>query len=451
MPSRLRGFRGCRSYGAGVATRERWIRIEGVVPARAGGMTEQALAGGGAEAGRADIGGSHAAAGEANSGQPGREDRLSDSPCRRTLCPPKARARIPAAAPVLRWIARPPPRGRSWFDRAGAHIRLPDPPAPSASPPSPVATNPAPTPATRVAKTATRCAGPGEPTDARCWPGHAASSEGLRAIVGRAQPPSGLAHDPGAAARRSHRLCANALRANKDMLVRWSRGDGQVHPRRRRVQEMIDSRFRRRSLAPALRPDHALRAPGHRCTSSGTAGHRRDHLASLPVGGWAWNAFIARRSAETSRSGSPRQDTACGDRVDARLNEALRDGGFPGSVLPVQRHRQRAVRAHGRRQARGDDQLPGSTKVGRQVGERVARRMGRRCWSWAQQRDDVDETADLNWRSRDRVRAVGTAASAARPRAASSSTSRSLTTCSAISRPATPRRTKIGDPTTPPT
>jgi 1-pyrroline-5-carboxylate dehydrogenase len=84
---------------------------------------------------------------------------------------------------------------------------------------------------------------------------------------------------------------------------RWARSSPRA---RRGAGDDRHVRLRRRPLAPALRPLDALRAPGHRCTSSGTrSGRRRDHRVQLPGGGLGWNAMIAAVCGDTV-SGSRR-------------------------------------------------------------------------------------------------------------------------------------------------
>jgi aldehyde dehydrogenase (NAD+) len=178
------------------------------------------------------------------------------------------------------------------------------------------------------------------------------------------------------------RLCAEALRQHKDALGSLvalemgkskPEGDGEV-------QEMIDIGEFAVGLSRQLygltmhseRPGHRMYEQWHPIGLVGIIS-----AFNFPVAVWAWNSFIAAVCGDIS-IWKPSPKTPLSAIASMKIcNEALRKGGFPdifflfndaGSELA-----QRFV----------DDRrialvsFTGSTRVGRQVGERVARRMGR--------------------------------------------------------------------------
>jgi aldehyde dehydrogenase (NAD+) len=118
---------------------------------------------------------------------------------------------------------------------------------------------------------------------------------------------------------------------------------------------------------------------------------------NFPVAVWAWNAFLATICGDIC-IWKPSPKTPLSAIATMKIcNEALKAGGFPGSVLPVQRCRHRTVA-----EAFVDDKriplisFTGSTKVGRMVGERVAQRMGRSLLELGGNNAIIlDESADL--------------------------------------------------------
>jgi aldehyde dehydrogenase (NAD+) len=197
------------------------------------------------------------------------------------------------------------------------------------------------------------------------------------------------------------RLCADALRAHKDALGSLvalemgkskPEGDGEV-------QEMIDIGEFAVGLSRQLYglTMHSER-PGHRMYEQwqplGLVGIIS--AFNFPVAVWAWNAFVAAVCGDIS-IWKPSPKTPLSAIAALRIcNEALKKGGFPdifflfndaGSDLA---------------QAFVDDRrialvsFTGSTKVGRMVGERVARRMGRSLLELGGNNAIiVDESADL--------------------------------------------------------
>lgn len=178
------------------------------------------------------------------------------------------------------------------------------------------------------------------------------------------------------------RLCAEALRRHKDALGSLvalemgkskPEGDGEV-------QEMIDIGEFAVGLSRQLygltmhseRPGHRMYEQWHPLGVVGVIS-----AFNFPVAVWSWNAFIAAVCGDIT-VWKPSPKTPLSAIASMRIcNEALRAGGFPdifflfndaGTELA-----QRFV---------DDKRIPlisftGSTRVGRLVGERVARRMGR--------------------------------------------------------------------------
>jgi aldehyde dehydrogenase (NAD+) len=178
------------------------------------------------------------------------------------------------------------------------------------------------------------------------------------------------------------RLCGEALRKHKDALGSLvalemgkikPEGDGEV-------QEMIDiadfavgqSRMLYGYTMHSERPGHRMYDQYHPLGLVGIIS-----AFNFPVAVWAWNAMLAAIAGDIC-IWKPSPKTPLSAIATIRIcNEALKDGGFPdifflfndaGSELA-----QKFV---------DDKRIPlisftGSTRVGRMVGERVARRMGR--------------------------------------------------------------------------
>ena len=178
------------------------------------------------------------------------------------------------------------------------------------------------------------------------------------------------------------RLCADALRKHKDALGSLvalemgkskPEGDGEV-------QEMIDIGEFAVGLSRQLYglTMHSER-PGHRMYEQyqplGIVGIIS--AFNFPVAVWAWNAFLAGVCGDIC-IWKPSPKTPLSAIASMKIcNEALRAGGFPDIFF--------LFNDGGTDLAQSfvdDKRIPlisftGSTKVGRMVGERVARRMGR--------------------------------------------------------------------------
>ncbi|QCU72601.1 aldehyde dehydrogenase family protein [Luteimonas yindakuii] len=178
------------------------------------------------------------------------------------------------------------------------------------------------------------------------------------------------------------RLCAEALRTHKDALGSLvalemgkskPEGDGEV-------QEMIDIGEFAVGLSRQLygltmhseRPGHRMYEQWHPLGIVGIIS-----AFNFPVAVWAWNSFVAAVCGDIS-IWKPSGKTPLSAVASMRIcNEALREGGFPDLFFLFND----TDNALAERMV--DDRrvamisFTGSTKVGRQVGERVARRMGR--------------------------------------------------------------------------
>jgi len=197
------------------------------------------------------------------------------------------------------------------------------------------------------------------------------------------------------------RLCANALRAHKDQLGSLvalemgkskPEGDGEV-------QEMIDIGDFAVGLSRQLygltmhseRPGHRMYEQWHPIGIVGIIS-----AFNFPVAVWSWNAFIAAVCGDIS-IWKPSGKTPLSAIASMRIcNDALREAGFP-DLFFLFNDTDNALAERmvdDRRVAMVS--FTGSTKVGRQVGERVARRMGRSLLELGGNNAIiVDETADL--------------------------------------------------------
>src|SRR5690606_17027915 len=197
------------------------------------------------------------------------------------------------------------------------------------------------------------------------------------------------------------RLCAEALRTHKDALGSLvalemgkskPEGDGEV-------QEMIDIGEFAVGLSRQLygltmhseRPGHRMYEQWHPIGLVGIIS-----AFNFPVAVWAWNAFVAAVCGDIS-IWKPSGKTPLSAIASMKIcNEALRKGGFP-DIFFLFNDTDNALA-----QRMVDDRrvalvsFTGSTRVGRTVGERVARRMGRSLLELGGNNAIiVDPTADL--------------------------------------------------------
>ena len=212
---------------------------------------------------------------------------------------------------------------------------------------------------------------------------HASSQSDYDTIVERAQAAFKVWRTTPAPRRgEAIRLCADALRTHKDALGSLvalemgkskPEGDGEV-------QEMIDIGDFAVGLSRQLygltmhseRPGHRMYEQWHPLGVVGVIS-----AFNFPVAVWAWNTFIAAICGDTT-IWKPSPKTPLSAIASVRIcNDALKAGGFPdlfflfndaGTELASTFVDDRRVALIS---------FTGSTKVGRMVGERVARRMGR--------------------------------------------------------------------------
>jgi aldehyde dehydrogenase (NAD+) len=197
------------------------------------------------------------------------------------------------------------------------------------------------------------------------------------------------------------RLCADALRTHKDALGSLvalemgkskPEGDGEV-------QEMIDIGEFAVGLSRQLygltmhseRPGHRMYEQWHPIGLVGIIS-----AFNFPVAVWAWNSFIAAVCGDIS-IWKPSPKTPLSAIAAMKIcNEALKKGGFPDIFFLFNDAGSELAQ-----QFVDDKRIPlisftGSTKVGRMVGERVARRMGRSLLELGGNNAIiVDQTADL--------------------------------------------------------
>jgi len=231
---------------------------------------------------------------------------------------------------------------------------------------------------------------------------YASSAGDYETIVKRAQAAFQIWRTTPAPRRgEAVRLCGEALRQHKDALGSLvalemgkikPEGDGEV-------QEMIDiadfavgqSRMLYGLTMHSERPGHRMYEQWHPIGLVGIIS-----AFNFPVAVWAWNAFIAAVCGDISIwKPSPKVPLSAVATMKI-CNDALKAAGFPdlfflfndaGTALAenfVDDHRVPLI------------SFTGSTKIGRNVGERVARRMGRSLLELGGNNAIiVDESADL--------------------------------------------------------
>lgn len=212
---------------------------------------------------------------------------------------------------------------------------------------------------------------------------HASSQDDYDTIVERAQAAYKVWRTTPAPRRgEAIRLCADALRRHKDALGSLvalemgkskPEGDGEV-------QEMIDIGDFAVGLSRQLygltmhseRPGHRMYEQWHPIGLVGVIS-----AFNFPVAVWAWNSFIAAICGDIT-IWKPSPKTPLSAIASMKIcNEALKAGGFPDIFFLFNDAGTELASTFV-----DDKRIPlisftGSTKVGRIVGERVARRMGR--------------------------------------------------------------------------
>src|SRR6476619_7525446 len=231
---------------------------------------------------------------------------------------------------------------------------------------------------------------------------NASSADDYETIVERAQAAFKVWRTTPAPRRgEAVRLCAEALRTHKDALGSLvalemgkskPEGDGEV-------QEMIDIGEFSVGLSRQLYglTMHSER-PGHRMYEQwqplGLVGIIS--AFNFPVAVWAWNAFVAAVCGDIS-IWKPSPKTPLSAIAALKIcNDALRNAGFPDIFFLFNDAGSELAQAFV-----DDKRIPlisftGSTQVGRIVGERVARRLGRSLLELGGNNAIiVDESADL--------------------------------------------------------
>ncbi|RNF85007.1 L-piperidine-6-carboxylate dehydrogenase [Montanilutibacter psychrotolerans] len=178
------------------------------------------------------------------------------------------------------------------------------------------------------------------------------------------------------------RLCADALRQHKDALGSLvalemgkskPEGDGEV-------QEMIDIGEFAVGLSRQLygltmhseRPGHRMYEQWHPLGLVGVIS-----AFNFPVAVWAWNSFIAAICGDIT-IWKPSPKTPLSAVASMKIcNDALKAGGFPDIFFLFNDAGTELASSFVDDKRIGLVSFTGSTKVGRMVGERVARRMGR--------------------------------------------------------------------------
>ncbi len=197
------------------------------------------------------------------------------------------------------------------------------------------------------------------------------------------------------------RLCADALREHKDALGSLvalemgkskPEGDGEV-------QEMIDIGEFAVGLSRQLygltmhseRPGHRMYEQWHPIGIVGVIS-----AFNFPVAVWAWNSFIAAICGDIT-VWKPSPKTPLSAIASMKIcNEALKKGGFPDIFFLFNDAGTELAQEFVDDKRVALVSFTGSTKVGRTVGERVARRMGRSLLELGGNNAIiVDETADL--------------------------------------------------------
>jgi aldehyde dehydrogenase (NAD+) len=231
---------------------------------------------------------------------------------------------------------------------------------------------------------------------------HASSAADYETVIARAQAAFKIWRTTPAPRRgEAVRLCGEALRAHKDALGSLvalemgkskPEGDGEV-------QEMIDiadfavgqSRMLYGYTMHSERPGHRMYEQYHPLGLVGIIS-----AFNFPVAVWAWNSFLAAICGDIC-IWKPSNKTPLTAIASMRIcNEAIAAGGFPDLFFLINdagtELAERFV---------DDTRIPlisftGSTQVGRRVGERVARRMGRSLLELGGNNAIIlDESADL--------------------------------------------------------
>ncbi|TXK65833.1 L-piperidine-6-carboxylate dehydrogenase [Alkalisalibacterium limincola] len=252
----------------------------------------------------------------------------------------------------------------------------------------------------------TRDAGVIEPTDPSTGEVlakvHASSEADYEKIVERARESFKVWRTTPAPRRgEAIRLCANALRENKDALGSLvSLEMGKIKPEGDgEVQEMIDIADFAVGLSRQLygltmhseRPGHRMYEQYHPLGVVGIIS-----AFNFPVAVWSWNAFIAAVCGDIC-IWKPSPKTPLTAIASMKIcNDALREAGFPDIFFLFNDAGTELAQKFVDDKRIGLISFTGSTAVGRKVGERVAARMGRSLLELGGNNAMiVDESADM--------------------------------------------------------
>ncbi|HET8765345.1 MAG TPA: aldehyde dehydrogenase family protein [Rhodanobacter sp.] len=231
---------------------------------------------------------------------------------------------------------------------------------------------------------------------------HASSAADYAKLMERAQAAFEIWHATPAPQRgQAIRLCADALRKHKHALGSLVALEmGKIKPEGNgEVQEMIDiadfavgqSRMLYGNTMHSERPGHRMYEQWHPLGLVGIIS-----AFNFPVAVWSWNAFIAAVCGDVC-IWKPSPKTPLSAIAALRIcNDALKAGGFPDIFFLFN------DAGTDLSQAFVDDprialvSFTGSTKVGRHIGERVARRLGRSLLEMGGNNAIIlDQSADL--------------------------------------------------------
>jgi aldehyde dehydrogenase (NAD+) len=230
----------------------------------------------------------------------------------------------------------------------------------------------------------------------------ASSQADYDAVIARAQAAFKLWRTTPAPRRgEAVRLCGNALRANKDLLGSLvamemgkskPEGDGEV-------QEMIDiadfavgqSRMLYGYTMHSERPGHRMYEQYHPIGLVGIIS-----AFNFPVAVWSWNAFLAAICGDICIWKPSSKTPLTAIATQKICNAALADAGFPDLFFLINDAGVELARQLVDDPRIGLISFTGSTEVGRTVGERVARRLGRSLLELGGNNAIIlDQTADL--------------------------------------------------------
>ena len=197
------------------------------------------------------------------------------------------------------------------------------------------------------------------------------------------------------------RLCTEALREHKDALGSLvslemgkikAEGDGEV-------QEMIDigdfavgqSRMMYGNTMHSERPMHRMYEQWHPYGVVGVIS-----AFNFPVAVWAWNAFLSAICGNATIWKPSPKGALCCVAVQNICNDALRDAGYPSIFLSFIEDGHELAERFVNDKRVNLMSFTGSTAIGREVGAKVAARMGRSLLELGGNNAIImDETADL--------------------------------------------------------